>query len=91
MDDYNIPPISESDRILHPSVWELLADADALQAGLAGSRTWDLDREGVLLRAEQSREAKRIAACARRFDLESAAEALEEIATMLEEYSRNRG
>ncbi|WP_435744016.1 hypothetical protein [Microbacterium sp. PMB16] len=85
--EFALPPISESHFILHPDMWELLADIDTLQAGLAGSRTWGRTERGHHWRHRLAAEARRIAREVVRFGVWNAATELQQIADDLERWA----
>lgn len=85
--EFAFPPISESHLILHPELWELLADIDAFQAGLAGTETWRRTEEGHVRLNRLAAEARRIAREIVRFDVWHTAAELQQLATDLQRWT----
>jgi len=77
--DHRLPGIASSWMIVNPEMWELLVDLDALQAGLASSRTWRRTREGRRIRRELSGEALLLADALAELDLVDVAVGLSDL------------
>ena len=86
--DYRIPHISRSHLILSAAAWNLIADIDLLQARVAGSRTWERNDEGVLLRARIAVDVGKLARSATEHGLTAASERLLGLAMVIESAGR---
>ena len=86
LDGCGLPSIADSWMIVSAEAWDLLADIDALQAGLAGSRTWRRTGEGRRLRFELHGEALMLAAALAELGLVDVAVGLSDIAAQLDAY-----
>lgn len=86
--DYRIPHIAESHLILSPEAWDLIADIDLLQANVAGSRTWERNEEGALLRAQSALMARMLARHTTEHGLVAAADRLLALAEVIESADR---
>lgn len=82
--DHRLPAIGDSWMIVHPQMWELLVDLDALQAGLAGSETWRRSVEGRRIRRELSGEALLLADALADLGLVDVAVSLADLAAQIE-------
>jgi hypothetical protein len=86
--DYRFPHIAESHLILSPAAWNLIADIDLLQASVAGSRTWERNAEGALLRAQSALRARVLARHTTDHGLLAAADRLLGLAEVIESADR---
>lgn len=83
---YRLPPLSESHHVLAPRVGELVADIDAVKAGLAGSRTWSGTTEGRERRHALAAEARTIASALWDLELDLLAGSLCDLADDIDAY-----
>ena len=88
--DHRLPGMASSWMIVHPEMWELLVDLDALQAGLAGSRTWRRTREGRRLRRELSGECLLLADALADLDLVDVAVGLSDLGAQIAAFGSGR-
>lgn len=86
LSDHGLPHLSQSRLIVHPDMWDQLADIDLLQAGLAGSATWGRGSAGRRLRQELAGEALLIAVAVAERGLVDVAVGLADIAAQLDAY-----
>ena len=82
--------MASSWMIVHPEMWELLVDLDALQAGLAGSRTWRRTREGRRLRRELSGECLLLTDALADLDLVDVAVGLSDLGAQIAAFGSGR-
>ena len=85
---YRIPHISRSHLILSAAAWDLIAEIDLLQAKVAGSRTWELNEVGALLRAGIALEARELAQDATHRGMAEASDRLLGLAAIIESAGR---